>query len=144
MGKHIAVSKAARMLGVNRTDFNKRLLAAGIPTFEGHVDLEKVKCIAPSLGLASSLMVERVDSIRDNLSKPLHDSSLAVPHDQLADEVRHLTAQLMIESHMAGRYRQILDEVAAKLGELQISESGERREMAFELCAWLRGHIDGN
>ncbi|CCQ74706.1 hypothetical protein [Magnetospira sp. QH-2] len=144
MGKPIAVSKAARMMGVSRSDLNKRLLAAGIPTFEGHVDLERVKCIAPSLDMADSLMVERVAHIRANPSKGINDNKTLPSQRELADDVRHLTTEVMVANNQAARYRMLLDEVAGKLGELQTSESGDRRDMAFELCAWLRGRIDGN
>lgn len=141
MEKKIAVSKAARLLGVKRADLSSRLLAAGIPTFEGEVDFEKVKCIAPTIGLADSDIFERVQCLRENLMKPMSSSQVDHGSGNLADQVQKLSTALMIETQMGQRYRQIIVDFAEKLGELQLSGKPAQRELAFELCQWLRAEI---
>jgi len=66
-GERIRVSKASRLLGVKRSELNSRLEAAQIETFEGDVDYEKIKCIAPSLG-ANQPELNRVRLICENVS----------------------------------------------------------------------------
>ncbi|MCK4939479.1 MAG: hypothetical protein KAR80_04240, partial [Rhodospirillaceae bacterium] len=56
MEQKITVSQAARELGVSRSELNRRLGAAGIDAFEGRVDLEKVQCIAPTLGRGDAML----------------------------------------------------------------------------------------
>lgn len=142
--KRIAVSKAAKLIGISRGELNKRLLAAGIETFEGEVELERVKCIAPSLDPGASAVMERVRFIRDNVSKPLGGDSIAMTNQNLGDEVRRLSSELMVEAQMAAHYRQVLEDIGHKLGELQTSNDPHTRDLGFELCQWLRDKITSN
>ena len=70
MDNSISVSKAAKLLGMKRSELNALLSAADIPTFEGAVDFEKVKCVSPSLDLSDPEILDRVKYIRENLAKP--------------------------------------------------------------------------
>lgn len=141
MSQRIAVSKAARLLGISRGDLNRRLLAADIATFEGDVDLEQVKCIAPTLKLdGGGVLEERVRYLRDTLSKPQRGDTVVAKRD-LEAEVRHLSAELIVESQMAAHYRNILEDVGRKLGEMQTAPDAATRAAAFELCEWLRARI---
>ena len=139
MDERIGVAKAAKLLGINRSDLNKRLLAAGVPTFEGTVDLEKVKCIVPSFNFENRA-VDRAQYLRENTSKPFPGDSV-IPHNELEAEVQRLRAELTIEASTCERYQKIIEDIAEKLGELQLSTDPERKETAFELCAWLRKEI---
>lgn len=137
MSQMIGVSKAARMIGVSRSDLSKRLARAGVTTFEGQVELEKVKCLAPSLNLTDPEM-DRLDLIRENPMERVHSSDVTSSKQDLLDEIHRLSTELMVETGMSQQYRQLVEDVAGRLGEMQVSESGERREIAFELCEWLR------
>ncbi len=137
MRQMIGVSKAARMIGVSRSDLSKRLARAGVDTFEGQVELEKVKCLAPSLNLTDPEM-DRLDMIRENPMERVHSNDTRSSKQDLLDEVHRLSTELMVEAGMSQQYRQLVEDVAEKLGEMQVSEVGERRDIAFELCEWLR------
>lgn len=139
MEERIAVSKAAKLLGINRAELNKRLLAAGVATFEGTVDLEKVKCIVPSFNFENRA-VDRAQYLRENMAKPFPGDTV-IPHNELEAEVKRLRAELAVESQICGRYQKIIEDIAAKLGELQLSDDPERKETAFQLCSWLRHEI---
>jgi len=139
MGQRIGVSKVARMLGIKRSELNKRLSAAGIETFEGDVDFEKVKCIAPSLD-RSDPQLDRIQKIRENASYRDRED-LNQPSSDLQDRIKRLTTEVAIEIETAREYRNIVEDVAAKLGELQASENEERRRIGFELCEWLRNKV---
>jgi len=141
MENAISISKAAKLLGLKRSELNERLSAADIPTFEGEVDFEKVKCISPSLDLDNSEILNRVKYIRENLAKP--PANMVIDHEgrDLSIEVQKLTNDLMIETQTANNYRNILNELASKLTDLQNSDTPEQREVGFELCQWLRNRI---
>ena len=140
MSQRIAVSKAARLMGIPRGELNKRLLAADIPTFEGEVDLERVKCIAPTLKVeGAGVFDERVRYLRENAAKPKR-GGIAPKRDQEA-EIRRLSSELIVESQIAEHYRQILEDVGRKLGEMQMSNDPNTRTAAFDMCQWLRARI---
>ena len=140
MGQRIGVSKVAKLLGISRADLNKRLCAADIPTFEGQVDYEKVKCIAPSLNFGDPA-VRRARYLRDDTSKTFFKDEAQLENEQLQHEVKHLTTELMVATREAQYYQDILQEMAERLGDVQLAERGERQELAFELCGWLRNRI---
>jgi len=140
MGQRIGVSKAARLLGIKRSELNKRLAAANIDTFEGKVDFDKVKCIAPSLDLGDPEL-ERIQRIRESASYPDGDGLDDAPNE-LKDKIKRLRVEAAVEAETAREYRNIIEDVAAKLGELQASENEERRRIGFELCEWLRNKVN--
>jgi len=141
MDNAISVSKAAKLLGLKRSELNERLSAADIQTFEGEVDFEKVKCMAPSLDLSDPEILERVKYIRENLAKPIPSILSNNQGQDLTVEVQKLTKNFMIETQTANHYRDIINELAAKLGDLQKSKDPEQQELGFELCQWLRNKI---
>lgn len=140
MEQRVGVSKAAKVLGLTRSALNDRLQAAGIETFEGQVDLEKVKCIAPTLNFGDQNL-ERLEHIRENPAWRINSGDVKATKKEMADEIRRLSTELMAEAETSASYRRIIEEFAEKLGVLQVSDEGERREMAFELCQWLRAEI---
>jgi len=141
MEQRISVSKAARLLGIKGSELSRRLHAAGVPTFEGEVDFEKVKCIAPSLNLSEPEILRRLRYTRDTAVKPVADGGPRCGSRDLSAELQKLSSKWMVEAELAGYYRDIINELAEELGRQQESDSPERRELAYELCQWLRAKI---
>ena len=142
MENRIGISKAAKMLGIARSDLNERLISAGIETFEGEVDFESVKRIAPSLNLSESEILQRVQFIRENCAKLSEHNQARSTEDELDCQVQKLMTELMVETRRGDRYRHIIDDVIGKLGELQKSEDEHTRELALELSSWLVDEIE--
>lgn len=140
MEQKIGISKAARLLGINRAELNERLAAAGIETFEGSVDYKKVKCIAPTLNFDDPI-AERIKHIRQNPAKRIDGHETTASKQDLLDEIGRLQSALQVEAQTALNYRHIIEDVAEKLGDMQLSTDPEEKEIAFEMCNWLRGRI---
>ncbi len=143
MDNRIGVSKAARLLGIKRSELNQRLLAAGIETFEGEVDLEKVKCIAPVLNIGDQ-MLERIEYIRENTAHAPSRGPGKLRKQDLTNEIQRLTTEVMVQTRTVQNYEHIFAALAEKLGHLQALNDGERSEMAFQLCEWLREEISSS
>ena len=140
MEQKIGISKAARLLGIKRADLNERLSAAGIETFEGEVDYKKVKCIAPTLNFGDPIS-ERIKHIRQNPAKRVKGHETVVSKQDLLDEITRLSSDLRVETMTAKQYHQIIEDVADKLGVMQVSGTEAERELAFKFCNWLRERI---
>lgn len=140
MEQKITVSQAAKELGVTRADLNKRLSAAGIDAFEGKVDFEKVQCIAPTLGRGDT-MLERIKVLRENTISSVKIDHTRMNEKDLESQVQKLSTELMVESSLNQRYEEIFQELAKKLGEAQMAADNETRELAFDICGWLRKQI---
>ena len=137
----ISVAKASKLLGIKRSELNEQLRAAEIPTFEGNVDFEAVKAIAPAISLCESEILDRVRYIRENGQKTDRHEVEGRSVQDLAAEVRKLRTDLMVEQRTADHYEQILVDLARKLGDLQSSDNAETKATAFGLCEWLRENI---
>ncbi|MBT6094253.1 MAG: hypothetical protein HOH04_05180 [Rhodospirillaceae bacterium] len=137
MSEQITVSKAAKLLNINRSELRARLRAASIETFEGEVGLEQLRCIAPDLRLSDQEILERVRILRNDASKPPRDNRIASAQD-LAAEVHRLKTALTIETEMAAHYRDIVEELGKKLGTMQTADDEGERRAALQLCKWLR------
>lgn len=140
MGRKIGVSKAARYLGIKRSELLKRLAAANIETFEGEVDFEKVKCIAP-LFEPNDPHLSRLQKIRENTSYCGADK-LQGSMEELQHRIRRLTVEAAINAEIAQECQTLVADVAAKLGTLQASDNEERSRIGFELCEWLRQKVN--
>jgi len=142
MENRIGIAKAAKMLGIDRAELNERLLSAGIESFEGEVDFESVKRIAPSLNLSESKIMRRVKYIRENCAKLSELSPGRSTEEELECQLQKMMTELMVETRRGDRYRHIIDDVIDKLGELQKSEDERTRELALELSSWLVDEIE--
>lgn len=140
MEQKIGISKAARLLGISRSELNERLSAAGIETFEGDVDYKKVQCIAPTLNFGDPI-TERIKRIRENPTRRVNGHETKASKQDLMDEIGRLQSALRVEAQTALHYRQIIEDVAARLGEMQRSADPEEKDIGFEMCNWLRGRI---
>jgi len=137
----ISVAKASRLLGVKRSELNEQLQAANIPTFEGNVDFESVKAIAPAISLCESEILDRVRYIRENSLKTDRRGLEERTVHELSAEVSKLRTDLMVEQRTSDHYEELLVSLARKLGELQSSDNEETRTTALGLCEWLRENI---
>ncbi len=140
MAQQIAISQVAKMLGIKRSELTGRLRAAGIETFEGSVDLDEVKTIAPSLDLCESDNLLRIRYLREDMSKKITQSQSqgATEAGNLEAELRRLSSELMVERRSAEHYLEIIVELAERLGRLQTSDNEAERNIGFEMCDWLR------
>ena len=141
MENQISVSKASKLLGVTRAELSEQLRAANIPTFEGSVDYNSLKSIAPAISLCEQDIISRVRFIREDVSKRDRRDPGQMSHQELAAKVKRLSTNLMVESRTADQYERILVDLARKLGDLQTSENGEVRDIAASLCEWLRENV---
>lgn len=140
MEQRIGVSKAARYLGIKRSELIKRLAAAKIETFEGEVDFEKIKCIAPQFEQIDPHL-SRLDKIREKTF--FYDGDkIQGSAEELQNRIKRLTVDAAIDAEVARDYLKIIEDVAAKLGTLQASDNEERRKIGFELCEWLRNKVN--
>ena len=140
MSERISISKAAKSLGVSRAKLNQRLLAANVPMFEGKVDYEKLKCIAPVLGLEEENFISRIRSIRENAASMSDDRSLKYVPDP-ENEIKRLRTELLVKDKEIEELEEILVDLTDRLGELQLNGTEQQKEISFEICKWLRNRV---
>ena len=143
MGEHVSIAKAARLLGLNRHELCERLCRAGVESFEGHVELDAVKRIAPKLNLQDGLMVERVRLIRQTARRRQAVNPPRRTELELQDELDRLHNQWLAERKPAQEYYALFDVLIDELGRWQNSEDEQRAAFALEFSKWLCEQFDG-
>ncbi|MFN3076752.1 MAG: hypothetical protein ABT940_07730 [Alphaproteobacteria bacterium] len=137
MGQRVAVAKVAKALGLDRAVLRHRIESAGIDTFEGTIDLDELRRIAPMFGADGSDVLERLRLIRENARELRHDPSAPPPAEDLAQQVRSLTVGRLIEKKRAEEARGLIEDLVRHLEALLVSQDPVRREVAMELNEWL-------
>ena len=120
MSERISVSKAVNLLSIKRSEMRERLTAADVDTFEGEVELEQMRCIAPNLKLTDQTILDKVKYLRNYITKTSRDRRKQTIKN-LQNEVGKLSAALRVEIQMANHYRDIVADLDQKLSEMQTS-----------------------
>jgi len=141
MGIQISVSKASRLLGMSRAELSDQLQAANVATFEGSVDFEALRSVAPAISLCEEAILSRVRHIREDLTKRDRRDPDELSRQELEVKLKKLNTDLMVETRTADQYETILVELARKLGALQASDNQEVSDLAISLCEWLRTSV---
>lgn len=142
MGERISIAKAARLLGLGRHELCERLCRAGVESFEGAVELDDVKRIAPKLNLQASLMGERTRLIRETARRR---GSVQPPRKnelELQDELDRLHNQWLAERKRAQEYYALFDHLIDELGHWQNDDDPYRAAFALEFSEWLCKQFD--
>lgn len=142
MGERVSIAKAARLMGIDRHDLCERLCRAGVENFEGAVELDAVKRIAPKLNMDDGLMNERVRLISQTARRR---QAVAPPRRtelQLQDELDRLHNQWLVERKRAQEYYALFDVIIDELGHWQNSDDPDRAKFALEFSQWLCTQFD--
>ncbi|MBF0093542.1 MAG: hypothetical protein HQL33_03425 [Alphaproteobacteria bacterium] len=141
MSELVAISKAARALGINRTDLSRRLGNAGITTFEGMVELADLRRVAPTFGLEEAEILERTRLIRENARAFRHDPGNPPPVDDLAWQIRSLKVDLLMEKQKLDSCQRVITALFHRLEGFLASDDPARHRIALELNEWLAGQL---
>ena len=142
MGERVSIAKAARLLGLNRHELCERLFRAHIESFEGAVELNDVKRIAPKLNLDDGLMNERVRLIRQTARRRQSVQTPRKAEQDLQDELDRLHNQWLAERKRAQEYYALFDTLIDELGRWQNDEDPNRAAFALEFSKWLCKQFD--
>ncbi|MBF0560855.1 MAG: hypothetical protein HQL37_02340 [Alphaproteobacteria bacterium] len=137
MTHFVSVAKVARALGINRAELRQRIDSAGIATFEGAIDLEELRRIAPRFDMGEDDIMERTRLIRENAKALRHDPGNKPSSEDPHQQIRRLTVDLLLEKRRVERYEQIVNDLFKRFEEIQVSPDSGRRDVALELGGWL-------
>ena len=142
MTQRVGVAIAARMLGVPRSTLQRLIRDGKLACFDGQVDVAELNQRYPGLIREEPLIVEQVRTLRQTAFGRRVRDVAAPDHADPEVQVRRLSSELDIEKLAAKRYREILDDLARKLGHMQAGTDPEQRLLAEELCLWLHARLD--
>lgn len=143
MGERISISKAAKLMGINRHELCERLCSAGIEGFEGKVELDQVKSISPKLTIDETSVSERLRLIRQTARRR---QGIAPPRKkalELQDELDRMHNKWLLERKKAQEFSVLLDAMIDELGHWQASEDKNKAKFAIEFSHWICKQFEG-
>ncbi len=142
MGHLVALATAVRMLGINRAELQRLVHDGELAAPDGMVDIDHLRALYPSLALKDSLVFERIQLIKTTAFSRRVRSTVAPERDALESQLERRNAELSLERAMAKKYRELVEELARKLAQMQNSDDPAQRRVISELNGWLLSRLE--
>ena len=137
MGHLVGLARAVRVLGISRGEVQRLIHDGELNAPDGMVDIDKLRQLYPGLALNESRLVERIQLLKTTAFSRRVRSTVAPEKDILEIQLNKRNAELSVERALAKKYRELVEEVARKLCEMQDSDDPAQRRVVAEINRWL-------
>lgn len=138
MARLISLSRAARLVGVNRTTLQKQIRAGELSTFEGELDLTELLRVYPQTKLEDSTMIERADQMIERaLSRVVRDQEGLPDAEVLAKRVAGMSHELGAMNYRMRRYDTLMQQLQGYLRRLSEATAEPAAADIQALRDWL-------
>ncbi|MDH5230455.1 MAG: hypothetical protein OEZ58_02910 [Gammaproteobacteria bacterium] len=137
MEKRIALTKAARLAGIKRTDLQRLIKAGELPTFEGEVLLDDLIKLFPSLNIklhdqqTDIHLIQKASYSNRTQKRFLGKMELT---EELFDKYR---VQLLVEKQKAHMYEHVLEDLLQFMTDKRLSVADDQVNLLNEITEWL-------
>lgn len=142
MTQIVGIAKVARALNLNRAELRQRIENAGITTFDGMINVDDLRAVAPTFGLQESELMERLRLLRENARELRHDPTAKPPAEDLTQQVRNLKVEHLLAKRRFEHCQSVMDALLKHLGEMLGSENLAHQQVARELNVWFADRIE--
>lgn len=138
MARLITLSRAARLVGVNRATLQKQIRAGELSTFEGQLDLTELLRVYPQTKLEDTAMLERADQMIERaLSRVVRDQDSLPDAEVLAKRVAGMSHELGAVNYRMRRYDALMQQLRGYLHRLSESATVPTPADIQALRDWL-------
>ncbi len=140
----ITLSRAARLIGVIRSELQKKIQQGELPSFDGMVDIDDLLLAYPGAQLEDDIEFRRVSQIKEKaFGKRIYER--AMPDvDTLAARVTELSKELAISQSQVRQFRSLLDRLARQAEEVGEHVDGNAQGALDGVMAWLARRGEGD
>lgn len=141
MSQLLSLSRAARLVGVNRSELQKRVKQGELTTFDGMVNVDNLLASFPSVQLEDNTEYSRVLFIKERaFGKRVFER--AMPDvETLATRVNELSRELTLSQTQIKQYKILLDRLRGKINEVEDQSASETRATMNSLKNWLAEEV---
>lgn len=141
MSQLLSLSRAARLVGVNRSELQKRVKQGDLATFDGMVTVDNLLAAYPSVQLEDNTEYSRVLFIKERaFGKRVFER--AMPDvETLAVRLKELSRELTLSQLQVKQYKILLDRLRAKLNEIENQCGAEAKTTMNSLKNWLAAEV---
>lgn len=141
MSQLLSLSRAARLVGVNRSELQKRVKQGQLPTFDGMVTVDNLLASYPDAQLEDNIEYRRVLLIKEKaFGKRIFER--AMPDvETLAIRVGELSRELTLTQLQQKNFKILLDRIRSQLDDLETQCSTETKSTINSFKQWLGDEI---
>jgi CDP-4-dehydro-6-deoxyglucose reductase len=138
MTQLLSLSRAARLVGVTRSELQKHIRRGELTTFEGEITTDDLLRVYPGVKLDDSGELERVERIKASALPRSHQHDSVLPSPQvLISRLKSLSGVLIEKAAALEAAEGILEELDARLATMIGSEDPDKVACTREIQTWV-------
>jgi CDP-4-dehydro-6-deoxyglucose reductase, E3 len=142
MSQFLSLSRAARLVGVNRSELQKRVKQGELDTFDGMVTVEHLLDAYPGVQLEDNTEYSRVLFIKEKAFGKRVFERVMPDVETLATRIHELSRELTLSQSQVKRFKNLLDNLYVRLSDVESQRgSVEVRNAMDTLKNWLVNEV---
>jgi len=138
----LSLTRAARLVGVNRTVLQKKIQSGELTSFDGMVTVENLLVCYPDAQLEDTAELKRVSQIKERaFGKRVFERALP-DAEVLAVRLTELSKLLAGNQAQVKRFNQLFNKLWDKLGEIEKQFNAESLETLENLKSWIKQEVN--
>lgn len=138
----LSLSRAARLIGVARSELQKKIRQGELPAFDGMVTIEDLVQAYPGAQLEDNSEYHRVQQIKEKaFGKRVLEGIMPAP-EVLASRIIELGRELTQNQTQATRLKRALEQLPNKLDAICEDAEGDIKAALRDLKSWVEGEVN--
>lgn len=142
MSEMLSLSRAAKLVGVTRADFQKKIRSGEMISHDGMVSIENLLSCYPDAQLDDTAESRRVAQIKERAFGKRVFESVLPDAEVLAARVTELSRTLAINQGQVQRFNALLEKLWDQLAEIESRLDTESRAAMQELKTWIKHEVE--
>ncbi|MBI4937861.1 MAG: 2Fe-2S iron-sulfur cluster binding domain-containing protein [Nitrosomonadales bacterium] len=142
MSEMLSLSRAAKLVGVTRTEFQKKIRDGEMISHDGMVSIENLLSCYPDAQLDDTAESRRVAQIKERAFGKRVFESVLPDAEVLAARVTELSRTLAINQGQVQQFNALLGKLWDKLAEVESRLGTESRATMQELKTWIKHEVE--
>lgn len=142
MSERISLTRAARLVGVPRTELQRRIKLGDMPAQDGQVQIADLLACYPEAQLEDDAELRRIGEIKEKaFGKRVYERALPEP-EVLAARLTELGKTLAVKERQLGRFNEVWGRLWDKLEAMRKEKAGEQAQAMVTLRDWIRQEVE--
>ncbi len=142
MSQLLSMSRAARLVGVNRSELQKRVKQGELHTFDGMITIDNLLASYPSVQLEDNTEYSRVLFIKERAFGKRVFERVMLDVETLATRINVLSKELTLSQTQVKHFKVLLDRLHGKFSEIENQCGPESKETLDSLKTWLSAEVN--
>lgn len=141
MSQLLSLSRAARLVGVNRSELQKHVKQGKLLTFDGKVNVDNLLATYPDAQLEDNTEYSRVLFIKEKSFGKRVFERVMPDVETLATRVNELSKELTLSQAQVKQCKNLLDRLGTKISDVEQHATTEQKAAMVSLKNWLTDEV---